>query len=116
MTIVINDVFHVSQNRFVNDIRCWKVPLDTSNIQRRPRLSCTSETFDWDPALQNSWILHVNLATDRVTPAFRLAKSWVFRFEYMCCSTAAHDALTRFGYSQTEAQLKYGKRLNTWTW
>ena len=118
----VDNAFYVGQHRFVGDPRCWKLPLDTSTIRPRPRLSHTSEPFHWDPAIQNSWILQINPVTDYITPAFLLATSPAFRFKYLCGTRIAYDALTLFGNTQSNIQWRRGKRLNastydcSWSW
>lgn len=49
--------FHCGVTRWVRDRHMWIVPLDTSDLQPRPRLSPTSDYFAWDPMVYNSWKL-----------------------------------------------------------
>ena len=117
-----NNLFYVGQPRFVDDPRCWRLPLDTSGIQRRRRLSQTSEPFHWDPAVQNSWVLQISPVTDYITPAFLVATSSVFRFKYLCGTRTAYDVLTMFGHTQSKIQWMIGKRFDaptndySWSW
>jgi hypothetical protein len=114
--------FYIGHDRFVDNTKCWKVPLDITEIQYQCRLSSPSEDIEWDPVIQNSWSLHVHKDTQKITPAFLLTKSWAFRFSYLSATPAAYDALTRFATTQTDVQWTFGKRLNatsmryTWTW
>lgn len=53
----IRALFHPDDTRWVCDRHSWVLPLDTSDLQSRPRLSSTSEQFAWDPVVYNSWEL-----------------------------------------------------------
>ena len=117
-------LFALDQDRFVGDSICWTILLDLEGVQNRPRLSSTSDAFDWDPAERNSWSLATTSAYPwRASTTFSFAKSPVFRFTYLCANEPLRFALTSFGRKQGVLQwkrvkrrkLKLGSRTD-WTW
>ena len=105
------DIFALDRQRFVGDDKCWTILLDLEGVQTRPRLSPTSDPFQWDPVEHNSWCLSTTSAYPwRASTTFSFVKSPVFRFTYLCANDSLRFALNAFGRKQGVLQWKRVRR------
>ena len=116
------DLFFINVPRGVGDRMTWVMPLDTSHLSRRSRLSPRSQGFQWDPVLYNSWTLSASPNTTTVTPTYHVVKSAIYRYTYLCEDRKVKRALQSYADSYRDLDWRMAKRLrekegpNTWTW
>ena len=121
--------FHGDVIRWVCDRHSWVVPLDTSDLQPRPRLSPTSEYFSWDPVIHNSWKLVERLVPGimgsfHTTPGAAIGHRGygsVMRYEYLIFDSGLFLTVTSFlkqqMHERSEAERISSakqKELSTW--
>jgi hypothetical protein len=112
--------FHIGELRKVCDKYSWTVPLDTTGVTPRPRLSPLSEEFDWDPVMHSSWRLEGN--SKGVRPRYAFAHPSIFRFEYMLAHKAFLSKLLPFFRRQGTMEhmkanhLSEEDKMKSWTW
>ena len=118
--------FHVDATRWVADRYSWVVPLDTSELQPRPRLSPTSDYFAWDPVVYNSWRLEVaeDHAFEMVGGAAigQSVCSTVVRYAYLVVDPGLFKTIATFLKTQGRLEHLKAERLSgdererLWTW
>ena len=117
-----SDCFALGQVRRVADRRTWTVPLDTSGLSLRSRLSPRSQRFQWDPVLYNTWTLSRSAEKQMVKARFHIVKSAVFRYTYLSTNVHVKKALLRYANAYRDLDWTMARTLrekqsaNTWTW
>jgi hypothetical protein len=112
--------FYIDELRRVCDKHSWTVPLDTTGVKPRPRLSALSEEFDWDPVVYNSWRLDGDFKG--VRPRYKVAHPSIFRFEYLVAHETFLSKITPFFKSQGTIEhlkathLSKEDKEKSWTW
>ena len=110
--------FHGDVIRWVHDRHSWVVPLDTSELQPRPRLSPTSEYFAWDPVIYNSWKLVEWLRPEMMgsfhmssgAPIGYRAHGSVMRYEYLVIDSELCQTIASFLKHQMHKRSKAKRR------
>lgn len=99
--------FYMFKNRWVEDRKSWIIPLNLTGVVLRPPPSATSDTFFWDPVIQNSWKLTRGKG-GKLLMTYYVAKSTVFRYNYL---VADHALLcTLVGFFKKQGELENLKR------
>lgn len=99
--------FYLDSTRWVDDKKSWVVSFDLSGVVMPPPLSMTSESFDWDPSVQNSWTL-IKRGRSKVLITYRVAKSTLFRYNYLVADVEFMKML--LGFFQDQGGLEVTKR------
>ena len=103
--------FYMHQIRWVDDNKSWVIPLDLTGVVMRPPLSATSDTFTWDPVVQNSWKL-VRKKSDGLLMTYCVAKSTVFRYNYLIADPTLLGTLIHFFRTQGRLENIKGEHLS----
>ena len=114
--------FHVDTNRWVTDSLSWVVPLDTTGLQLRPRLSPVSQPFFWDPVRYNSWMLTKPTRASKMYIAYHMLKPTLFRYTYMFADIKVIRSMGDFLVEQGRlehakmADIPEDEREDAWAW
>lgn len=107
--------------RNVNDRFTWRVALDTTGVEPRPKLTPTSDVMKTDPVVQNSWEM-CNVRGSNLTITYFAVKSTLLRYNYV---VAENDYLLQLlnwlrvqGFYEHEKVegLSGEEKSNAWTW
>lgn len=111
--------FHMEATRWVRDDHSWCIPLDTTGVKRRPRLSPRSDDISWDPVVHNSWSL---IRRDNMLMDYYTLKPTIFRYCYLVHERGLFDMLLDFFKDQglmehmKAVNLTPGQARDSWTW
>ena len=116
------NIWFIDVKHHVGDSMTWTIPLDTTCISLRHRLSPSSLIFKWDPVRYNTWSLSSMASSGRVRPLFLIVRSAVLRYAYLAANESTFNTLKhrtdkfRNVLWKDSQRKKLTLRRSTWTW
>ena len=115
--------FYVNKIRWVNDSFSWVVPLDTTGMEPRPRLSASSEALVGDPVVHNSWTLARDTTSSKVYITYNIFRPTLFRYTYLVSDLELiSNTMSEWLFQQGSLEHKKRRTIpeefqaSSWTW